>query len=42
MNVLSCEACGDASDFLHRPSDQLAVLCLERRIVFGGGMALAR
>lgn len=42
MNSLSCEAGGDATDFLGRPADQLPVLRPERRIVFGGGMALAR
>lgn len=44
MDLLPCEAGGDAADFLHRPADQLAVLRLSDRIVFGGsgGRMLAR
>lgn len=42
LNLLSYKTGGDASDFLDRPADQLPVLRLERRIVFGGGIALAR
>jgi len=41
-NALSFETGGDAADFLDRPADQLPVLRPGRRIVFGGGMALAR
>ena len=44
MNLLRCEAGGDAPDFLYRPADQLAVLRHADRIFFWGskGRVLVR